>query len=255
MQMTQRLDDLLCQRHPALYADRYGDKQLTAMCWGFELGDGWFAIVDALSEVLTVQARAAGVPCPVAKQVKQRAGSLRFHVEVPAAGRQAIALAEEMSRRICEVSGRPGRLSCFGRRRLATLAPGVKPAGVVGDQEVMVVAAEADPITGGMDVPPLAFGLDDMARWRADVLAGPVDIPPGWRDLADALLHVVQRDRERPKPPSLRRIWRDTAGTMGMQVEWAGDGPALEGLSAMASALSRRIDPASGAMDASASCP
>jgi len=254
MQMSQRLDDLLCERYPALYADRHGDKQLTAICWGFELGDGWFTIVDALSEVLTVQARAAGVPCWVARQVKQKAGSLRFHVEVPAAGCHAIALAEEMSRRICEVSGRPGRLSCFGRRRLTTLAPGVKLAGVVGDQEIMVVAAEADPITGGMNVPPLAFGLDDMARWRADVLAGPVDITPGWRDLADALLHVVQRDREQLKPPSIRRIWRDTAGTRAMQVEWAGDGPALEVLSAMASALSQRIDPASGAMDASASC-
>ena len=101
MQMSQRLDDLLCQRYPALYADRHGDKHLTAMCWGFELGDGWFAIVDALSEVLTVQAKAASVPCPVARQVKQKAGSLRFHVEVAAAGRQAIALAEEMSRRTC----------------------------------------------------------------------------------------------------------------------------------------------------------
>ena len=67
MQMSQRLDDLLWQRYPALYADRHVDKHLTAMCWGFELGDGWFAIVDALSEVLTVQARAAGVPCPVAR--------------------------------------------------------------------------------------------------------------------------------------------------------------------------------------------
>ena len=251
MQMTQALDDLLCQRYPALYADRHGDKQSTAMCWGFELGDGWFAIVDVLSEVLTLQAKAGGVPCPVAKQAKHKFGSLRFHVEVPATGRQAIALAEEMSRRVCEVSGRPGRLSCFGRRRLATLAPGVEPGSVLGGQEVMVVATEADSLTGKMDVPPLAFGLDDMARWRADVLAGPVEVPVGWRDLADALLHVVQRDRVEAKSASIRYIWQ---GETGMRVDWAEDGPALEGLSAMASALSRRIDPASGAMAANASC-
>jgi len=71
----------------------------------------------------------------------------------------------------------------------------------------------------------------------------------------DALLHVVQRNREQLKSPSIRRLWRDTAGTRAMQVEWAENGPALDGLSAMASALSQRIDPASGTMDISASCP
>ena len=254
MHMTQALDDLLCQRYPALYADRHGDEQSTAMCWGFEIGDGWFAIVDAISEILTLQAKAAGVPCPAVQQVKQKFGSLRFRVEAPATGRHAIALAEEMSRRICEISGCPGRLSCFGRRRLATLAPGVEPGGIFGDQEVAVVTTEADPLTSKMDVPPLAFGLNDMARWRADVLAGPVEVPAGWRDLADALLHMVQRERVETKPASIRQIWRGITGDRAMQVDWAEDGPALEGLSAMASALSRRIDPASGAMAADASC-
>ena len=158
MQMTQALDDLLCQRYPALYADRHSDKQSTSMCWGFEHGDGWFAIVDALSETLTDQASTASVPCPAAQQVKQKVGSLRFRVEVPAPGRHAIALAEEMSRRVCEVSGRPGRLTCFGRGRLATLAPGVEPGGTLNGQEVVAVVPEADPLTGKMDVPPLTFG-------------------------------------------------------------------------------------------------
>lgn len=254
MQLTQALDDLLCARYPALYADRHGDKQSTSMCWGFELGDGWFAIIDALSEVLTFQAKSAGVACPVAQQVKQKLGSLRFRIEAPEAGRHTIALAEEMSRRICEVSGQPGRLCCFGRRRTATLSSGIRSSGVFGGQKVSVAATEADPMTGGMDVPPLAFGLDDMARWRADVLAGPVEVPVGWLDLADALLHVVQRERMPLKPASIRHIGRGVTGERAMNVEWAENGPPLEGLSAMASALSQRIDPASGAMDAGASC-
>lgn len=249
MQMTQALDDLLCQCYPALYANRHGDKQSTAMCWGFELGDGWFAIVDAISEVLTLQAKAAEVPCPAVQQVKQKFGSLRFRVEVPATGRHAIALAEEMSQRVCEVSGRPGRLCCFGRRRLATLAPGVVPGGTLGSHEVTAVATEADEPTDSMDVPPLAFGWDDMARWRADVLTGPVEVPNGWRDLADAVLRVTQREGEQPRPASIQRIWRDETG---MRLKWAEDGPALQGLSEMASALSQRIDPVSGGMDVGA---
>ena len=249
MQMTQALDDLLCQRYPALYADRHGDKQSTSMCWGFEHGDGWFATVDALSETLTAQASTAGVPCPAVQQVKQKVGSLRFRVEVPAPGRHAIALAEEISRRVCEVSGRPGRLSCFGRRRLATLAPGVEPGGTLSGQEVVAVVPEAEPITGKMDVPPLAFGLDDMAQWRADVLIGPVEIPAGWRDLADTVLHVVQRERAQSGAASVQHIWQ---GGSGLRVEWTEDGTPLDGLPIMASALSQRLDPASGAMEAGA---
>lgn len=249
MQMTQALDDLLCQRYPGLYADRHGDMQSTSMCWGFEHGDGWFGIVDALSEVLTVQANAAGVPCPTTQQVKQKFGTLRFRISVPESGRNAITLAEEMSRRICEVSGRPGRLCCFGRRRLATLAPGVEPGGTVNGQEITVVATEADPVTGKMDIPPLAFGLDDMARWRTDVLIGPVEVPVGWRDLTDAVLHVVQRERAQSGSASVQHIWQDESG---LRMQWAENGPALDGLPMMVSALSQRLNPASGVMDVGA---
>lgn len=249
MQMTQALDDLLCRRHPALYADRHADMQSTAMCWGFEAGDGWFGIIDALSEVLTSQASAAGLLCPAAQQVKQKFGSLRFRVTVPAPGRQAIALAEEMSRRVCEVSGRPGRLRLYGCRRMATLAPGLEPGDAPGSDQATAAATEADPLTGGMDVPPLAFTLDDMAQWRADVLTGPVEVPAGWRDLADAVLHVVQRERVQFGPVSIQHIWWD--GT-GMRLDWDEGGPSLEGLPTMAAALSKRLDPLSGTMDAGA---
>lgn len=247
MQMTQALDDLLCRRYPALYADRHADMQSTAMCWGFEAGDGWFGIIDALSEVLTSQASAAGLPCPAAQQVKQEAGSLRFRVTVPAPGRLTIALAEEMSRRVCEISGRPGRLRLYWRRRMATLAAGLELGDLPGSDRATTAVTEADPLTGGMDIPPLAFTLDDMARWRADVLTGPVEVPAGWRDLADAVLHVVQRERVEFGPVSIRHIRRDGAG---MRLDWDEGGPLLEGLPTMAAALSKRLDPLSGAMDA-----
>lgn len=65
--MRQALDDLLCRRYPVLYAGRRGDVQSTAMGRGFEIGDGWFGIVDALSEVLSIRAKGDGSPCPEAK--------------------------------------------------------------------------------------------------------------------------------------------------------------------------------------------
>jgi hypothetical protein len=46
--MNQTLDKTLCERYPKIFADRHGDATATAMCWGFDCGDGWFNILDQL---------------------------------------------------------------------------------------------------------------------------------------------------------------------------------------------------------------
>lgn len=46
--MKKDLDELLCENYPKIFAHRYGDMSMTAMCWGFEHGDGWFDIINAL---------------------------------------------------------------------------------------------------------------------------------------------------------------------------------------------------------------
>jgi hypothetical protein len=35
-----------------MFRDRYGDMRTTAMCWGFEVGNGWFNIIDNLCELI-----------------------------------------------------------------------------------------------------------------------------------------------------------------------------------------------------------
>jgi hypothetical protein len=46
--MKQELDKLLCEKYPKMMINRYKDMQETCMCWGFEVGDGWFNIIDQL---------------------------------------------------------------------------------------------------------------------------------------------------------------------------------------------------------------
>jgi hypothetical protein len=46
--MKQELDELLCERYPKIFADRNRPMMETAMCWGFEHGDGWYHIIDIL---------------------------------------------------------------------------------------------------------------------------------------------------------------------------------------------------------------
>ena len=249
MQLSRELDDLLCRRYPRLYARRHGDPQSTAMGWGFEIGDGWFGIIDALSEVLSSRIEGHESPGPEVQQVKQKFGSLRFHIDEPNSVGAIVDLAEQMSCRVCEISGRPGRLCLIGQRQIATLAPGIELPSTAPRRGVTAIDVGTDPVTGGVGFPPLGFSLDDMARWRRDVLAGPVEVPIGWHDLADTLLLLVQKRGRGPGQKGsrarVRRMWRD--GT-GLRLDWTDDDPVTQSLSAMTAALSRRIDPLSGAM-------
>lgn len=46
--MKEELDSALCQRYPKIFRDRHGDMRQTLMCWGFEVGNGWYNILNAL---------------------------------------------------------------------------------------------------------------------------------------------------------------------------------------------------------------
>lgn len=46
--MKKELDDRLCADYPDIFGDRHKDMTETCMCWGFECGDGWYNIIDAL---------------------------------------------------------------------------------------------------------------------------------------------------------------------------------------------------------------
>lgn len=46
--MNETLDAQLCAKYPKIFKDRRASMQSTLMCWGFEHGDGWYNIIDAL---------------------------------------------------------------------------------------------------------------------------------------------------------------------------------------------------------------
>ncbi|NVH73679.1 hypothetical protein FSB08_14155 [Paraburkholderia sp. JPY432] len=78
--------------------------------WGFECGDGWFDLIDALCATLQ-NATANGAPQVVATQVKEKFGVLRFYANGHNAVQEGmIELAEIISSRLCEVCGNRGRV-------------------------------------------------------------------------------------------------------------------------------------------------
>lgn len=114
--MKRELDEMLCQRHPKIFVNRNADMKTTAMCWGFECGDGWYHIIDGLC--LHIQhyidnKKKDGIDIPqvVADQVKEKFGTLRFYVS---GGDDAtfwmIRLAEHYSGRTCEGCGIPNKV-------------------------------------------------------------------------------------------------------------------------------------------------
>lgn len=99
--MAPELDEALCARYPLIFAERYGDPAATAMCWGFEVDDGWFTLIDVLCRELQRETDERGAPQVVATQVKQKAGTLRFHVASASDRQQAmIELAQALSRHL-----------------------------------------------------------------------------------------------------------------------------------------------------------
>jgi len=153
--MKRELDEALCARYPLIFKDRNADMRTTAMCWGLECGDGWYNIIDVLCGLLTsdyrqaksrydhlVEVGAGGIlygtktvtqeaideakakldeetlKVPVAVQVKEKFGGLRFYVQAATDKHyQYISFAESMSYHTCEECGAPGKTYTDGWHR------------------------------------------------------------------------------------------------------------------------------------------
>lgn len=46
--MKKELDEALCKKYPKIFRDRHAPMTHTAMCWGFDCGDGWYNIINNL---------------------------------------------------------------------------------------------------------------------------------------------------------------------------------------------------------------
>lgn len=107
--MHPDLDRALCERHPALFADRH--TPTSGMAWGFACGDGWFSLLDVLCESLQAETDQHGAPQLVARHAKEKFGGLRFFAPGASPRQRAmIELAQRLSQRTCELCGAPGQI-------------------------------------------------------------------------------------------------------------------------------------------------
>jgi hypothetical protein len=128
------LDQKLCDKYPKIFANRHKAPSETAMCWGFDHGDGWYDILDILCESIQThidwsvenhnwtnnwnlknpdQPRPVPTICAqvVATQVKEKFGELRFYYDGGDDMIQGmVEMAQSISTRVCETCGKPGSL-------------------------------------------------------------------------------------------------------------------------------------------------
>lgn len=112
--MDAVLQEQLYARYPLIFQQRVLPQEETAMCWGIQTEDGWYHLIDGLCARLQRETDEEGAPQIVATQVKSKFGSLRFRArEASERQRAMIDLADELSSRICEECGAPGRLGRY----------------------------------------------------------------------------------------------------------------------------------------------
>lgn len=108
--MRKELDEQLCAKYPEIFKDRHSDMRTTAMCWGFDCGDGWYGILDVLCSLIANDVQYNHMPPVTALQVKEKYGGLRFYFNGGNDRADAYSLfAESMSYRTCETCGQPGK--------------------------------------------------------------------------------------------------------------------------------------------------
>ena len=73
--MKLELEQKLINKYPKLYKQHDWDMRQTCMCWGFEVGDGWFDLINELSSKIEPLGAEA-------VQVKEKFGGLRFYFVV-----------------------------------------------------------------------------------------------------------------------------------------------------------------------------
>jgi hypothetical protein len=117
--MDAKLDKKLCALAPHLFADRYAPMAQTALCWGFECGDGWYGIIEKaakkLERLIVAEIEkyrtAYDLGAYRASQVKEKYGTLCFYLTSGTDEMYALVdKAERQSSKTCEQCGKPGKI-------------------------------------------------------------------------------------------------------------------------------------------------
>lgn len=109
--MREELEKKLVEKYPKIFSQKGLPPNQSLMCFGFECGDGWFGLLDALCECIQHYVDEGNYHQVEATQVKEKYGTLRFYIN---GGDDyiwdVVEKAEIASGMVCEQCGRAGVL-------------------------------------------------------------------------------------------------------------------------------------------------
>lgn len=169
--MTPDLEMILYGNYPEFFEQRNWSKAKTCMVWGCETGDGWFSLIEACAETITNHAREIGRPVSQATQTKEKFGGLRLYLGAcDDFDFAATMCAEALSYWVCEVTGRPGRLTSNAGWYQTRCPEKARQYGVI--------------FRSAMPRP--------SRKKYPSVLAGSIEVPYGWRRITDCMLERIR---------------------------------------------------------------
>lgn len=108
--MTKDLQDKLYEKYPKIFGQKDLSMYETAMCWGIDVSDGWYNILDVLCHNIQSHIDRNNLPQVQATQIKEKYGGLRFYTNFSDEYIDGlIDMAANMSYRTCEYCGNPGK--------------------------------------------------------------------------------------------------------------------------------------------------
>lgn len=82
LKMTKsQFDKYMCKTYPKIFRQRNLPMTETCMCWGFDIGPGWYQLLDKTCERLQFISDFLGAET-IATQIKEKFGGLRFYHSV-----------------------------------------------------------------------------------------------------------------------------------------------------------------------------
>ena len=104
--MNKENTEYLYNKYHQLFRDKDAPMTHTCLCWGLEVGDGWFDLLKNLCEQIQVRCEQEGYTDIRVIQCKEKYGTLRFYVNhADDFIYDLIEVAQEKSSHVCEVCG------------------------------------------------------------------------------------------------------------------------------------------------------
>jgi len=158
--MNAELDETLCRKYPTLFRYRHEISEMSLMNEGFACGDGWYVLLDVISELLTKHN-----PDTFAIQIKEKLGSLNFYDSDTSDYSVGVEVtANTVSKYVCDICGAPGVLNRNESDWLATRCDEHKPENSATDNCDLDLSDVAH-LKMGKAWSRLAAILQELADW------------------------------------------------------------------------------------------